>query len=200
MRYLSEISWRHSYDVCTQVPNNYEFLVWLSVFWMRSLSEFFWRHSWFDFYTCSKEIWICCMSVILLFGLLPYWNYTNLDNSSSGWDIFLIFCADFPWHIWHLSDNFWFTFCSLEGQLLRPSGLVFWYFDFKGPKYWKIYPWNSRTMTSSNLRPLAIKLSEEKFFGQNSLQIYLRILSDLHTELHFKSDHKTGENDQYQKI
>ena len=34
------------------------------------------------------------MSVSLLFGLLPYWNYTNLDNSSSGWDIFLKFLGD----------------------------------------------------------------------------------------------------------
>ena len=29
------------------------------------------------------------MLVSLLFGLLPYWNYTDIDNSSSGWDIFL---------------------------------------------------------------------------------------------------------------
>ena len=34
------------------------------------------------------------MSVSLLFGLLPYWNYTNIDNSSSGWDIFLKFLGD----------------------------------------------------------------------------------------------------------
>ena len=34
------------------------------------------------------------MSVSLLFGLLAYWNYTNIDNSSSGWDIFLKFFGD----------------------------------------------------------------------------------------------------------
>ena len=31
MRYLSEIFWRQSWDVCTLVPNNFEFLVCLSV-------------------------------------------------------------------------------------------------------------------------------------------------------------------------
>ena len=31
IRYLSEIFWRHSWDVCTLVPNNSEFLVCLSV-------------------------------------------------------------------------------------------------------------------------------------------------------------------------
>ena len=34
------------------------------------------------------------MIVSLLFGSLCYWNYTNLDNSSSGWDIFLKFLGD----------------------------------------------------------------------------------------------------------
>ena len=64
MRYLSEIFWTHSWDVCTPVPNNYKFLVCLSVrqlayflteirqiqgylkFWMIYLSEIFCRHSW----------------------------------------------------------------------------------------------------------------------------------------------------------
>ena len=31
------------------------------------------------------------MSFSLLFGFLPFWSYTNIDNSSSGWDIFLKF-------------------------------------------------------------------------------------------------------------
>ena len=31
MRYLSEIFWRHSWDVCTLFKNNYKFLVFLSV-------------------------------------------------------------------------------------------------------------------------------------------------------------------------
>ena len=34
------------------------------------------------------------MSVSLLFGLHLYWNYTNMDNSSSGWYIFLKFLGD----------------------------------------------------------------------------------------------------------
>ena len=34
------------------------------------------------------------MSVSLLFGLLPYWNYTNIDNSSYGWDILVKFLGD----------------------------------------------------------------------------------------------------------
>ena len=34
------------------------------------------------------------MSVSLLFGLLPYWNHTNICYSSSGWDIFLKFLGD----------------------------------------------------------------------------------------------------------
>ena len=63
MRYLSEIFWRHSWDVCTLVPNNSEIHVCLSVcqlayflteiiqiqgylqFWKRYLSEIFWRPS-----------------------------------------------------------------------------------------------------------------------------------------------------------
>ena len=45
-------------------------------------------------FTCTKQFWNYCMSVSLLFGILPYWNYTNLDNSSSGWDIFLKFLGD----------------------------------------------------------------------------------------------------------
>merc|ERR1711954_338505 len=63
LRYLSEIFWRHSWDVGPLFPNNSEFLVCLSVrlfayfcteirqmlgyiqFWMRYLSEIFRRHS-----------------------------------------------------------------------------------------------------------------------------------------------------------
>ena len=62
-RYLSEFFLRHSWDVCTLIPINFEFLVCLSVcqlayflteiiqiqrylhFWMRYHSEIFWRHS-----------------------------------------------------------------------------------------------------------------------------------------------------------
>ena len=58
---------------------------------------FFWnfletfRECW---HTNSKWIWISCLSVSLLFGLLLYWNHTNIDNSSSGWYIFLKFLGD----------------------------------------------------------------------------------------------------------
>ena len=63
MRYLSEISWRHSQDFDTLFPNNFEFSLCLSVcqlayflteirsiqgylkLWMRFLSEIFWRFS-----------------------------------------------------------------------------------------------------------------------------------------------------------
>ena len=63
MRYLSEIFWRHSWDVCKLVPNNSGIHVCLSVcqlayfltetiqiwgylqFWKRFLSEIFQRHS-----------------------------------------------------------------------------------------------------------------------------------------------------------
>ena len=34
------------------------------------------------------------VSVSLLFGFLPYWNYANIDNSSFGWYILLIFLGD----------------------------------------------------------------------------------------------------------
>ena len=34
------------------------------------------------------------MSLSLLFGLLSYWNHTNIGYSSSGWDIFLKFLGD----------------------------------------------------------------------------------------------------------
>ena len=34
------------------------------------------------------------MSVSLLIGLFPYWNYTNIDNFGSRWDIFLKFLRD----------------------------------------------------------------------------------------------------------
>ena len=85
MLYLSEIFWRHSWDGCTLVPNNSEFLVCLSVsqlayfltdirqiqgylqFCMIYLSEFFWRHSW-DVCTLvpnNSEI-LVCLSVCYL--------------------------------------------------------------------------------------------------------------------------------------
>ena len=64
MRYLSEICWRLSWDICILDPNISDFLVCLSAwqlayflteqmliqgylhFWMRYLSEICWKHSW----------------------------------------------------------------------------------------------------------------------------------------------------------
>ena len=85
MRFLSEISWTHSQDVSTLVPNNSEFLIYLSVcqlayfltdikltkgylqFWMRFLSEISWRFSWND---CSLDPnnseFLVCLSVCQL--------------------------------------------------------------------------------------------------------------------------------------
>ena len=106
MRYLSEISWRHSWDIFTLVSNNSDFLLFgLLSYWNYTnigISPILDKISFWNFletypgclYTCTKYFWNYCMSVSLLFGLLPYWNYTNLDNSSSGWDIFLIFLGD----------------------------------------------------------------------------------------------------------
>ena len=72
MRYLSEIFWRLSWNVCTLHPNNFEFLVCLSVFqlayylteirllqvylqFLRYLSELFWRLSW-NVFTMKSNI------------------------------------------------------------------------------------------------------------------------------------------------
>ena len=66
-------------------------------------------------YVCQYVSWLT-----FLLKLNKYW-----DISSSGWDNCLKFVGDFPWQIWHFSDNFLLTFCFSGGQLLRPSGLVF---------------------------------------------------------------------------
>ena len=82
LRYLSEICWRHSWDVGTLVSNNSEFFVCLSVcylahflteitqilgylqFLIRYLSENFWRHSW-DVNTLvpNNSKFLVCLSV-----------------------------------------------------------------------------------------------------------------------------------------
>ena len=89
MRYLSEIFWRHSWDVGTLFPNYSEFRVCLSVcqlayslteirqiqgylqFWMRYLSESFWRHFW-DIGTLDPNNYhfVVCLSVCQLAYLL----------------------------------------------------------------------------------------------------------------------------------
>merc|ERR1711954_485153 len=81
-RYLSEIFLRHSWDVFTLVPNNFNFFVCLSVcylayflteniqilgylqFWRRYLSEIFWRYS-LDVFTLDPNNleYLVCLSV-----------------------------------------------------------------------------------------------------------------------------------------
>ena len=85
MKYLSEIFLRHFWDDGTLFPNNFEYLVCLSVcwlayfltesrqiqvylkFWMRYLSEIFWRHSW-DVGTLfpNNSEFLVCLSVCQL--------------------------------------------------------------------------------------------------------------------------------------
>ena len=87
MRYLSEIFWRHSWNVCRLFLNTYKFLVCLSVcqlahflteirhikgylqFWMRYLSEIFWTQSWY-IYTPFLNIYK--LFVCLSFHQLAY--------------------------------------------------------------------------------------------------------------------------------
>ena len=94
MRYLSEIFWRHSWDVCTLVPIDSEILVCLSVYYLayfltkitiNYITPVLDKISFSNFleiflgccYICYKWFWISCMSVSLLVCLLPYWNYEN---------------------------------------------------------------------------------------------------------------------------
>ena len=108
MIYLTEIFWRHSWDVFTLVPNNSEFHVCLSVclvayfltviiqiqeylqFWKRYLSETFWRHSW-DVFTLVpnySEFHVClsvCQlayfltEIIQILGYLQFWKRYPLE-------------------------------------------------------------------------------------------------------------------------
>ena len=90
MRYLSEISWRHSQNVFTMNLNKYEFFVCLSVcqlaqflteimsiqgqlqFWNRYLSEYFQTHSLDSPRIFQNDSKIFYTSVSLFLGLLPY--------------------------------------------------------------------------------------------------------------------------------
>ena len=83
--------WRHSWDVGTLIPNNFEILVCLSVgylaYFLTEITQikitpvldeiFFWNflETFLGFwYNRSKYFWFSSMSVSLLVGLLPYWN------------------------------------------------------------------------------------------------------------------------------
>ena len=121
MRYLSEISWRHSQDFDTLFPNNSEFFLCLSVcqlayflteirqmqgyllFWMRHLSENSWRHSW-DVFTLFPNTFkfLVCLSVCYLAysltdirqkqGYLLFWmRYLSENCWRHSWDVFTLF-------------------------------------------------------------------------------------------------------------
>ena len=115
MIYLSDIFWRHTWDIFTLFPNNFKFLVCLSVhqlayfhneirpiqgyllFWMRYLSENFWTHYW-DFFTLfpNKCNFFVCLSVCQLLKLEKY-----RDISGPEGDIFLKFFGDIPGMLVH---------------------------------------------------------------------------------------------------
>ena len=120
MRYLSEIFWRHSWDVCTLVPNNSEFLVCLSVcqlayflteiiqiqgylqFWKRYLSEIFWRHS-YDESTLVPNNYesLVCLSVFQLAYFL-----TEIRQIQGYLQFYMRYLSEFfggiPWMFVHL--------------------------------------------------------------------------------------------------
>ena len=81
------------------------------------------------------------MSVSVFIDLLPYWNYTNLDNSRSGWDIFLNFFGGIPGmfvHLFQIVRNFlyvcqyvsWLTFL-LKLHKYRNISSSGWYIFLK---------------------------------------------------------------------
>ena len=76
---------RHYLDVCSQLPNDSEYLVCFSVCWLAT-------------------------------SLIELGHYR--DIFSSGWYIFLKIFGDFPWQVWHFSDNFSFTI--VPGTRFRP--------------------------------------------------------------------------------
>ena len=122
MRYLSEIFWRHSWDVGTPFPNIFEFLVCLSVCKVvyfltdiRQIYRYFLFCSGWDifliffetflrcFYTILKFLQISCMSVSPLVGLLTCLLKLGQyrDISCSGWDICQKFLGDIPGFFLH---------------------------------------------------------------------------------------------------
>merc|ERR1711954_162533 len=122
IRYLSEIFWRHSWDVGTLVPNNSEFFVCLSVcylahflteitqilryiqIWIRYLSEFFGDIPWMfvHLFQIILNFLYVCQSVSWLISLGKSYKYR--DISSSGRDIFLKFSETF-WYVCTLFPN-----------------------------------------------------------------------------------------------
>ena len=119
MRYLSEMFQRHSFDICTLVPNNLKFLVCLSVcqlayflteiikiqgylrFWKRYLSEISWRHSWdvCTLFKTNQNFLYVCVSVRWLTSLLKLDKYKDISRSEI--DISLNFFGDNPRMLLH---------------------------------------------------------------------------------------------------
>ena len=73
------------------------------------------------FYNRSKSIWISCMSVSLLVGLLPYWNYTNLGISPALDEISF-------WNFWRHSWDVGTQFLDYSGFHVCLSVCLFAYF------------------------------------------------------------------------
>ena len=113
MRYLSEIFWRHSWDVRTLFPNESEFHVCLSVcLFAYFLTKIRQRHisgsGWdiclkffgdipeifVQFFQITTNFLYVCQSIIWLTSLLKLDKYR--DISSSRWNICLKFFGDIP--------------------------------------------------------------------------------------------------------
>ena len=84
MRYLSEIFWRHSWDVCTQLPNNYKFLVCLLVlllaYFLTEIRQIWiylliWKSYLFEFFRNIPGIFL---ALPLPFGQI--WHGASLDT------------------------------------------------------------------------------------------------------------------------
>ena len=120
MRYLSEIFWRLSWNVCTLHPNNFEFLVCLSVFqlayylteirllqvylqFLRYLSELFWRLSWNVFTMKSNNSeFLVFLSVCQLVYFL-----TEIMSIQEYLQFWMIYISKFVWtHSWDTSALF----------------------------------------------------------------------------------------------
>ena len=82
-------------------------------------------------YTCSKWFWNSCMSVSLLVGLLPYWNYTNIGISPVLDDIFFWIVFNIPrmfvhlfqmiLNFMHVCQSFWNFLETFLGQIYTSS-------------------------------------------------------------------------------
>ena len=133
MIYFYEVFWRHTWNVCTLVANDFEFLVFLSVcllayflteisqilrylqFWIRYLTEIFQRHSW-DVGTLvqNNSEFFVCLSLCFLAHFFPEITQI-LDISWSGWYIFLIFkIHSFDVHLFKLFLSFLYVCQSVS--------------------------------------------------------------------------------------